>query len=176
MRLVKIPSAAEIVAFPATVVGMHTTIMILVTEVFLVGSALASSDWQGLVASVIRVQRDRLERSAKTGLWNVSSEAAYYVACFEPTAPFAAHATVAIFPPGPTTDTVAGVIRLGPARAAEWIFGNDRRPYMTVRTQLKRGPPRPVAFSKSNSYEQVALHSVFAGPASNLADSGPSRR
>ncbi len=63
------------------------------TEVFLVGSALAGSDWQGLVASVIRVRRDRLERSAKTGLWKASSETAYYVACFEPTAPFAAHAT-----------------------------------------------------------------------------------
>ena len=56
------------------------------------GSALAGSDWQGLVASVIRVRRDRLERSAKTGLWKTSSEIAYYVACFEPTAPFAAHA------------------------------------------------------------------------------------
>ncbi len=62
------------------------------TEVFLVGSALAGSDWQGLVASVIRVQRDRLEGSAKTGLWKASSETAYYVASFEPTAPFAAHA------------------------------------------------------------------------------------
>ncbi len=56
------------------------------------GRALAGSDWQGPVASVIRVRRDRLERSAKTGLWKTSSETAYYVACFEPTAPFAAHA------------------------------------------------------------------------------------
>ena len=62
------------------------------TEVFLLGNALAGSDWQGLVASVIRVQRDRMERSAKTGLWKDSSETAYYVASFEPTAPFAAHA------------------------------------------------------------------------------------
>ena len=38
------------------------------TEVFRVGQALKGSDWHGLIASVIRVQRDRLERSAKTGL------------------------------------------------------------------------------------------------------------
>ncbi len=62
------------------------------TEVFLVGKALAGSDWQGLVKCVIRVQRERLERSAKTGLWKDSSETAYYVASFKPTAPFAAHA------------------------------------------------------------------------------------
>ncbi len=62
------------------------------TEVFPVGKALAGSDWQGLVKCVIRVQRERLERSAKTGLWKDSSETAYYVASFKPTAPFAAHA------------------------------------------------------------------------------------
>ncbi len=56
------------------------------------GEALAGSDWQGLVKSVIRVQRDRLERSAKTGLWKDASETAFYVADFEPTALFAAHA------------------------------------------------------------------------------------
>jgi predicted transposase YbfD/YdcC len=63
-----------------------------VTEVFRVGNALKGSDWQGLIASVIRVQRDRLERSAKTGLWKASSERAYYVASFEPAAAFAATA------------------------------------------------------------------------------------
>jgi predicted transposase YbfD/YdcC len=63
-----------------------------VTEVFPVGDALKASDWQGLIASVIRVQRDRLERSAKTGLWKATSETAYYVASFVPTAPFAGHA------------------------------------------------------------------------------------
>ena len=62
------------------------------TEVLAVGEALAGSDWHGLVKSVIRVERDRLDRSAKTGLWKASSETAYYVADFEPTAPFAAHA------------------------------------------------------------------------------------
>jgi predicted transposase YbfD/YdcC len=62
------------------------------TEVFSVGDALAGSDWHGLVKSVIRVQRDRLDRSAETGLWKNASETAYYVADFEPTAPFAAHA------------------------------------------------------------------------------------
>jgi predicted transposase YbfD/YdcC len=62
------------------------------TEVFRVGHALKGSDWHGLIASVIRVQRDRLERSAKTGLWKASSETAYYVADFKPTAQFAATA------------------------------------------------------------------------------------
>jgi predicted transposase YbfD/YdcC len=62
------------------------------TEVFAVGKALAGSNWQGLVKCVIRVQRERLQRSAKTGLWKDASETAYYVADFEPTAPFAAHA------------------------------------------------------------------------------------
>ena len=56
------------------------------------GDALADSDWHGLVKSIIRVQRDRLDRSAETGLWKNASETAYYVADFEPTAPFAAHA------------------------------------------------------------------------------------
>ena len=62
------------------------------TEVFWVGQALKGSDWHGLIASVIRVQRDRLERSAKTGLWKASSEVAYYVADFKPTAQCAAAA------------------------------------------------------------------------------------
>ena len=38
------------------------------------------------------MRRDRLERSAETGLWKDASETAYYVAGFEPTAAFAAHA------------------------------------------------------------------------------------
>ncbi len=54
--------------------------------------ALKGSDWQDLIASVIRVQRDRLERSAKTGLWKRSRETAYYVADFKPTAQLAATA------------------------------------------------------------------------------------
>lgn len=63
-----------------------------VTEVFPVADALTGSDWHGLIASVIRVQRDRLERSAKTGLWKDTSETAYYVASFKPTAQCAATA------------------------------------------------------------------------------------
>jgi hypothetical protein len=61
-------------------------------EVFAVDQELAGSEWQGLVKSVIRVERDRLERSAKTGLWNEASETSYHVANFVPTAPFAAAA------------------------------------------------------------------------------------
>ena len=61
-------------------------------EVFAVDHELADSGWQGLVKSVIRVERDRLERSAKTGLWKAASETSYHVANFVPTAPFAAHA------------------------------------------------------------------------------------
>ena len=62
------------------------------TEVFQVADALTGSDWHRLIASVIRVHRDRFERSAKTGLWKVSSETVYYVANFKPTAQFAATA------------------------------------------------------------------------------------
>jgi predicted transposase YbfD/YdcC len=62
------------------------------TEVFAVGDALAGSGWHGLIKSVIRVERDRLDRSAKTGLWKASSEITYHVADFEPTATDAAHA------------------------------------------------------------------------------------
>ncbi len=60
---------------PATAVGMHTTIMILVATLR-----------EGIVSRASRHSAD---------------------------------ATVAIFPPGPTTDTGARVVRLGSARAAE---------------------------------------------------------
>ena len=63
-----------------------------VTEVFQIADALKGSGWQGIIASVIRVQRDRLERSAKTGLWKATSETAYHVANFKPTAQLAATA------------------------------------------------------------------------------------
>ena len=62
------------------------------TEVFALGDALADSDWHRLVKAVVRVERNRLDRNAKTGLWKASSETAYYVANFEPTPSDAAHA------------------------------------------------------------------------------------
>lgn len=65
---------------------------IRVTEVFPVGNAWKGSTWHGLIDSVIRVRRDRLERNTRTGLWKASSETAYYVANFKPTALFAATA------------------------------------------------------------------------------------
>ena len=36
--------------------------------------------WQPFLATVIRVDRHRLERNAKTGLWKPASEVSYYVA------------------------------------------------------------------------------------------------
>jgi predicted transposase YbfD/YdcC len=63
-----------------------------ITEVFEVGEALRGSDWDGLIFAVIRVQRNRLDRNAKTSLWKSSSETAYYLAGFKLTAQLGAAA------------------------------------------------------------------------------------
>ena len=44
--------------------------------------AVADTEWNTLVAAIIRVYRTVLHRSAKTGLWNRTSEVAYYLANF----------------------------------------------------------------------------------------------
>ncbi|MFD2234509.1 hypothetical protein [Phaeospirillum tilakii] len=48
-------------------------------EVFPVGDALADTEWQPFVKTVIRVTRRPLLRSAATGLWNQRSEVAIYL-------------------------------------------------------------------------------------------------
>lgn len=48
-------------------------------ETFDIGDRLADTDWHGSVNTAIRVTRDRLVRNTKTGMWDASSEVAYYV-------------------------------------------------------------------------------------------------
>jgi predicted transposase YbfD/YdcC len=48
-------------------------------EVFPVGDALAATEWQSFVKTIIRVTRHTLLRSAATGLWDQRGEVAYYL-------------------------------------------------------------------------------------------------
>lgn len=48
-------------------------------EVFPVGDALAATEWQPFVKTIIRVTRHTLLRSAATGLWDQRGEIAYYL-------------------------------------------------------------------------------------------------
>ena len=53
---------------------------------------LASSDWQPHVAAIVRIERDVLTRSARTGLWSRSTHTATYIANTAISAAQAAHA------------------------------------------------------------------------------------
>jgi predicted transposase YbfD/YdcC len=48
--------------------------------VFDAANAFTDTEWSSLVGAVIRVERDVLTRSAKTGLWQRSTETAFYLA------------------------------------------------------------------------------------------------
>jgi len=48
-------------------------------EVFPVGDALAATEWQPFVKTIIRVTRRTLLRSAATGMWAERGEVAYYL-------------------------------------------------------------------------------------------------
>jgi len=48
-------------------------------EVFPVGDALAGTEWQPFIKTIIRVNRRTLLHSAATGLWGQRGEVAYYV-------------------------------------------------------------------------------------------------
>jgi predicted transposase YbfD/YdcC len=48
-------------------------------EVFPVGDALAATEWQSFVKTIIRVTRHTWLRSAATGLWDQRGEVAYYL-------------------------------------------------------------------------------------------------
>ena len=48
-------------------------------EVFPAGDALAATEWQPFVKTIIRVTRHTLLRSAATGLWEQRGEVAYYL-------------------------------------------------------------------------------------------------
>jgi len=54
--------------------------------------AFANSDWKPHVAAVVRVERDVLTRTAKTGLWERSNHTAYYISNTKITAERAAQA------------------------------------------------------------------------------------
>jgi predicted transposase YbfD/YdcC len=41
---------------------------------------VANTEWKHLIKGIVRVTRDVLHRSAKTGLWSSTSEVAYYLA------------------------------------------------------------------------------------------------
>ncbi len=49
-------------------------------ETFAIADCLADTDWHRSLRIAVRVTRDRLVRSTKTGLWQASSEVAYYAA------------------------------------------------------------------------------------------------
>ena len=51
-------------------------------EVFRATRAVANTEWKPLIKNVVRVTRDVLHRSAKTGLWSSTSEVAYYLTNF----------------------------------------------------------------------------------------------
>lgn len=42
--------------------------------------AVAGTEWQSLIKTIVRITRDVLHRDAKTGLWSSTAEVAYYVA------------------------------------------------------------------------------------------------
>lgn len=70
------------------------------TEVFKPTKAGIGTEWQPLVKQIVRVSRNVLHRSARTGLWTSTSEVAYYLANTEASASRFAAAIRAIAHPG----------------------------------------------------------------------------
>ena len=62
-------------------------------DVFRATHAVANTEWKHLIKGIVRVTREVLHRSAKTGLWSSTSEVAYYLAGFNSSA---SHAGIAI--------------------------------------------------------------------------------
>src|SRR3954454_8277553 len=65
---------------------------IRVVEVFAPGTSLADTEWADHVAAVVRVSRDTLKRVTTTGLWERTSEVAYFIANVALPATACAHA------------------------------------------------------------------------------------
>lgn len=63
-----------------------------ITEVFDAGPVLAQTPWSGLIASIIRVERSTLMRSAKDGMWRPRAELSFYICSTPLTAKSAAEA------------------------------------------------------------------------------------
>jgi predicted transposase YbfD/YdcC len=61
-------------------------------DVFSATRAVANTEWKALIKGIIRVTRDVLHRSAKTGLWTSTSEVAYYLTGFAAAASLSAAA------------------------------------------------------------------------------------
>lgn len=61
-------------------------------DVFGAAPAVANTEWKHLIKGIVRVTREVLHRSAKTGLWSSTSEVAYYLAGFDGSASHAASA------------------------------------------------------------------------------------
>jgi predicted transposase YbfD/YdcC len=57
--------------------GRHET---RIADVFSATRAVAGTEWQSLIETIVRVTRRVLHRDAKTGLWSNTAEVAYYVA------------------------------------------------------------------------------------------------
>ncbi len=51
-------------------------------DAFSATRAVADTEWKPLIKRIVRINRKVLQRSAKTGLWNSTSEIAYYLANF----------------------------------------------------------------------------------------------
>jgi predicted transposase YbfD/YdcC len=49
-------------------------------EIFSAARVVANTEWKPLIKAIVRVTRNVLHRSAKTGLWTSTSEVAYYLA------------------------------------------------------------------------------------------------
>src|SRR5215204_962883 len=65
---------------------------IRVVEVFAPGTSLADTEWADHVAAVVRVSRDTLKRVTTTGLWEGTSEVAYFITDIALPATACAHA------------------------------------------------------------------------------------
>ena len=57
--------------------GRHET---RTADVFSASRAMAGTEWQSLIKTLVRVTRRVLHRDAKSGLWSSTAEVAYYVA------------------------------------------------------------------------------------------------
>jgi predicted transposase YbfD/YdcC len=62
-------------------------------DVFSATRAVVDTEWKALIKGIIRVTRDVLQRSAKTGLWSSTFEVAYYLASFDVSA---SHSNISI--------------------------------------------------------------------------------
>ena len=49
-------------------------------DIFSTDRVVANTEWKPLIKGIVRVTRDALHRSAKTGLWSSTSGVAYYLA------------------------------------------------------------------------------------------------